>query len=165
MIGEVVEHGAHLGVELLGRQALRAVELNLELALVRRIGILAVLGAPDLLGDAANAADGRQACGDPPADARGLLQRDARSQGGVGDQIVLAEVRQEPRAQCRQEHRAGGARQQERGENQQRASVQAGDGAVLECLAAAQPVRLRSRHVAAHEERAQRWRGAHGHEQ
>src|SRR2546430_13586845 len=34
---------------------------------------------------------------------RGLLKRDARAQGGVGDQVVLAEVRQEPRTQCRQE--------------------------------------------------------------
>ena len=163
--GEVVEHRADLGVELLGRESLRAIEPDLELALVRRVGILAVLRAPDLLGDAADAADGREAGGDLPAHARGLLKRDARAQGGVGDQVVLAEVRQEPRTQCRQEHGARGSRHQQGDENPQRACMQAGDGLLLQPLAAAQPRRLRSRHVAPHEERAQRRRGAHGDQQ
>src|ERR1017187_4378136 len=65
----------------LGRAvALRGIDLHFKLALVRRIRILSVFGAADLLGDALYAGNGRQALRDASPDARGLGQRNAWAQ-------------------------------------------------------------------------------------
>ncbi len=56
----VVEHVADRGVDVRGRVTLLRIDLHFELALVRRVRILAVLGAADLLGDALHARNLRQ---------------------------------------------------------------------------------------------------------
>ena len=61
------------------RVAFLRIDLHFELALVRRIRILAVLGAADLLGDALDARNLRQRLRDAFADARGFGERDARA--------------------------------------------------------------------------------------
>ena len=63
LIRKVIEHVADRGLDLVAHDALPRVDLNLELALVRRIRVLAVLGAPDLLGDALDAGNRDQALG------------------------------------------------------------------------------------------------------
>jgi hypothetical protein len=52
LVRKLIEHGTDFRLQLRGRRRTRGVELDLELALIRRIGVLAVLGAADLLGDA-----------------------------------------------------------------------------------------------------------------
>ena len=56
----IVEHVADRGVDVGRRVAFLRIDLHLELALVRRVRILAVLGAADLLGDALDARNLRE---------------------------------------------------------------------------------------------------------
>src|SRR5207237_892745 len=107
LIRELREDLSHPGLELPGRGAARRLELNLELALVRRIRILAVLRAADLLRHALDAGNRGQACGDPFPDPRSLEQRDPGAERGMRDQVVLAEIRQQPGAEDRQQRESG----------------------------------------------------------
>ena len=105
LIRIVVEHIADGGIDLARAAALPRIDLHLELALVRRIRILSVLGAADLLGDALDAREWRSS----PleilrADARGLGERYPGPQRGMRDQVILAEIRQQPRAEQAAEH-------------------------------------------------------------
>ena len=64
LIRKVVEHVADRRVDLGGVVLELRIDLHLELALVGRIRILAVLRAADLLGDALDAGDGDEPLGD-----------------------------------------------------------------------------------------------------
>src|SRR5438309_10362149 len=139
LIGELREDLSHPGLELPGRGAARRLELNLELALVRRIRILAVLRAADLLRHALDAGNRSQACGDPFPDARSLEQRDAGAERGMRDQVVLAKIRQQPGAEDRQQPKARNSAQQNPDQYRRRARLERRDGAALPALAASQP--------------------------
>ena len=102
LVRKIVEDIADGGVDLARRCGLLRIDLHLELALVRRIRILAVLGAADLLGDALDARNADQPLGDLLADAGGFGERDAGTQRGVCDQVILAEIGQQARTQQRQ---------------------------------------------------------------
>ena len=165
LIRKVIEYRAHPRLDLFGAHSLRAVELNLELTFVRCIRILAVFRAPDLLGHALDAWNRRQPLGNAPAHARRLGERDAGTQRGVRDQVVLTKIGQQPRAEQRQQQHAGGAAQQHRRQHQARARLQPRDRPMLQLLAALQPTGLLARCVAVHQQRAQCRRGAHRHQQ
>ena len=102
LIRKVVKHVANAGFDVLGCRALRRIDLHFKFAFVGGVRILAVLGAADLFGNTLDAGDGRQPCGDAPADARSLSKCNAGPQRCVRNQIVLTKIRQQPRAQERQ---------------------------------------------------------------
>ena len=109
LVRVVIENIADGGIDLGGVVLLPRIDLNFELALVGRIGILAVLGAADLFRDAFDAGNRDETLGDLLPDARGLRERNAGAQRGVRNQIIFAEVGQQARAEQRQEHDAGEA--------------------------------------------------------
>ena len=92
LVRVIVEDVADRASSLRGGDAAARVDLDLELALVRRVRILAVLGAADLLGDALHAGNRRQARGDalrrrarfPRARCRAAARR-ARSDSSRGN--------------------------------------------------------------------------------
>ena len=131
MIRVIVEHIAYRGIDLARAAALARIDLHLELALVRRVGILAVLGAADLLGDALDAGDGDEPLGDLFADTGGLGQRNPGAQGCVGDQVILAEIGQQPRAEQRQKNDPGDAADEHDRDQRARTLVQPRDGTKL----------------------------------
>ena len=95
LVRVVVEDIADRRVDL-GRAMARArIDLHLEFALVGGIRILAVLRAPDLLGDTLDAGDCHEPFGYLLAHAGSLRERYARAQRCVGDQIVFAKIRQQ----------------------------------------------------------------------
>ncbi len=165
LIRKIIEHVADRGVDLAGAAALARIDLHLELALVRRIRILAVLGAADLLGDALDPGNGDEPLGDLLADAGGLRQRYPGAQRCVRNQIVLAEIGQQSRAQQRQEDHPGNAADEHDGDQRARPPVEPCDRGVLAALQAAQKRRFGFRRVPRHHQRAQRRRRAHGDQQ
>src|SRR5207248_10823905 len=137
-LGSLPQALAHRGPWLPGRGPARRLELHLELALVRRIRIPAVRGAALLTSHALEAGDRSQAYGDPFPDARSLEQRDAGAERGMRDQIVLAEIWQQPGAEDGQQRKAGNPAQQHPDQYRRRARLERRDGAALPALAASQ---------------------------
>jgi len=111
------------------------IDLHLELALVGRIGVLAVLRPADLLGHAFDTGNGHETSRDLFAHPRGLGQGDAGAERGVSDQVILAKIRQEARTEQRQEHHSRDARRRDDGDEHAGTVVQPGDGAQLPTLA------------------------------
>ena len=95
------------------------------------------------------------------------VERDAGAQRGVRDQVILAKIRQQARAEQRQEHDSGDARStSDDGDEHARPALQPGDGAQLAALAVAAGTRASGlRLVPRHDQHAQRRRRAHGHQQ
>ena len=161
LIRVVVEHIADLRFDLGRAMPAARIDLHLELALVGRIRILAILRAPDLLGDALDAGNRDQPLGDLLTHARGFRERYSGAKRCVGDQIVLAKIRQQPRAEQRQANDARDAGDGEDGDQHARARVQPFDGAQLLPLAAREELRLRLRVVPRHHQHAHGRRRTH----
>jgi hypothetical protein len=110
------------------------VDLNLELALVRRIGILAVLGAADLLGNTFHAGNGDEAFRDLLTYARGFGERYPRPQRCMGDQVVFAEIGQQTRTEQWQANDSRDAADDQNGDERARPEMKPGDRAQLPAL-------------------------------
>ena len=156
----IVEHVADGSIDLAGI-AQRRIDLHLELALVGRVGVLAVLRTTDLLGHALDAGNGDEAFRDLLAHPRGLGKRDAGAQRGVRDQVILTKIRKQARAEQRQEHDSRDARCCDDGDEHAGTIVQPGDRAQLAALAIHEEARLGPGLMPRHDKHTHRRRRAH----
>ncbi len=165
LIRVVIEHIADGGIDFGGAVPLSRIDLHLELALVRGIRILAVLGPPDLLGNALHAGNRHQPSGDSLADASGFGQRYPRPQGRVSNQVILPEIRQQARAEQGQ---TGNSRNTAGDENRQqhpRSFIQPFYRLQLPALETLQKSRLGPGPMMRHRKYAKCRRGAHCNQQ
>ena len=91
-----------------------------------------------------NAGDRGQSLGDARADARGFGERNAGTQRGMRNQVVLAKIRQQARAEQRQQHGPAG-RSRSTAPARRADAAAARDGPLLRRLAVPQPAGLRAR--------------------
>ena len=164
LVRVVIEDIANGGIDV-GGAAFLGIDLYLEFAFVGRIGVLTVLRAADLLGDAFDAGDGHETLGDLLTDPRSLGERDAGAKRGMGDQVILPKIRQQARAEQRQEHESRNAGRRQNGDEHARPPVKPRDRLPLSTLEVLQEARLGLRPMLRHHEHAHRGRRAHRNEQ
>ena len=127
----VAEEGQHRRLEtgearqhrpdLIGRAFLRpgtdGFELDVELAAVRAPGVLALLGAPDLLRDRGDRGQAEQFLGDGGPEPMHLFERRARRRRDLQDEVPLTELRQELPAEEGEHGQRGAAQQRDGGDH------------------------------------------------